>query len=130
MNSPAEDIKDLLVAETSLNLVFADNLFISREPDNPDNCVTLFDTPGFPPQLTFANENYEYPSLLIRIRNNSYTTGYTLAKQIFDALHGRAQETVNGTLYTVIMAMNNPAMFDFDDNKRIRFIINFNLQRR
>lgn len=131
MNITSEDIKDMLVAESSLGLVFTNNLFIGREPTKPDDCVTIFDTPGFPPQLTFKqSERYEYPSIQIRIRNKSYKDGLELAQDIKDSLHGRAQETWNGTLYSLIQCSGSPTLLDWDENNRARFIINFNVQRR
>jgi len=129
MNPASEDIKDMLVAETSL--VFATDLFIAKEPAKPDNVVTIFDTPGFPNQLTYnGDETYQFPSIQIRIRNRVYLTGWELAKEIMDHLHGRAQETVNGTLYSLIRAMGEPVPLHWDKNDRIIFIINFNIQRR
>jgi len=131
MNSASEDVKDMLVAESSLGLTFATNLFIGREPSTPDDCVTIFDTSGLPPQLTLKQgEDYYYPSVQIRVRNNSFQTGWTLANNIMISLHGRSHETWNGTLYTVIYCSSGPALLDWDDNNRARFIINFNLQRR
>ena len=131
MNMPSEDIKDMLEAESSLGLTFGTNLFIGKEPTKPDNCVTIFDTPTLPPQLTFdRSERYEYPSVQIRVRNNSYTTGWTLAHDILNSLHGRGQETWNGTLYCLIRCSSGPALLDWDKNDRARFIINFNIQRR
>ena len=131
MNSSAEDIKDMLVDESSLGLTFATNLFVGREPSSPDDCVTIFETPGFPPQLTLKQgEDYYYPSVQIRVRNNNYQTGWTLAHNIMVSLHGRGHETWNETLYTVIRCSNGPALLDWDENSRARFIINFNMQRR
>ena len=132
MNSPSEDLKDILVADTSLSLVFASDLFIGAEPTIPKNCVTIFDTPGGPPQLTLAGkgENFYYPSVQIRVRNTSYVTGWALIQNIRTSLHGRAQETWNGTLYSAIFCSSGPAMLDWDENSRVRFIINFNIQRR
>jgi len=131
MNSSAEDIKDMLVDESSLGLTFATNLFVGREPSSPDDCVTIFETPGFPPQLTLKQgEDYYYPSVQIRVRNNNYQTGWTLAHNIMVSLHGRGHETWNETLYTVIRCSNGPALLDWDENGRARFIINFNMQRR
>lgn len=130
MNVVSEDIKDMLVAD-SLGLTFADNLFIGREPTVPKNCVTIFDTPGFPPQLTLKQgEDYFYPSIQIRVRNTDYRTGWNLIKDIMTSLHGRANETWNETLYTVIYCSSGPALLDWDENNRARFIVNFNLQRR
>jgi len=133
MNSPSEDIKNMLVADTDLSLVFAENLFIAVEPTIPKNCVTIFDTPGGPPQLTLAGKgkDYFYPSVQIRVRNTDYVTGWALIQDIRTSLHGRAQETSSdGTLYSVIYCSSGPAMLDWDENSRVRFIINFNLQRR
>ena len=74
MNATSVDIKDMLEAESGLNLVFGVNLFVGREPSNPSDCVTIFDTLGMPPQLTFdASERYEKPSIQIRVRSISYT---------------------------------------------------------
>ena len=129
MNSPSEDIKDML--DTTLGLIFKDNLFIGREPILPKNCVTIFDTAGGAPQLTFTkNENYFYPSIQIRVRNIDYRDGWDLIQDIRTSLHGRAQETRNGTLYSVVYCASGPALLDWDENNRVRFIINFNIQRR
>lgn len=130
MNVPSEDIKDMLEAESSLGLTFATNLFIGKEPPTPDDCVTIFDTFGSPPQLTLDNQKYENPSIQIRVRSVDYKTGWNLIADIVDVLHGQAQETWNTTLYSVIYATNSPALLDWDDNDRCRFIVNFNIQRR
>jgi hypothetical protein len=131
MNAPSVDVAAILEAESSLDLTFADNLFVGREPAAPDNCVTIFDTTGGPPQHTLAKgEDYYYDGVNIRVRNNSYTIGYNLALDIVRTLHGIAQETWNGTLYSMIKAINTPAMLDWDDNDRCRFTINFEMQRR
>ena len=132
MNSPSEDVKDMLVAD--LSLVFATDLFIAAEPTLPKNCVTIFDTPGRPPQLTLggkkANENYYYPSIQIRVRNTNYSVGDALIQNIRDSLHGRAQETWNGTLYSAIRCSSGPALLDWTENGQVRFIVNFDIQRR
>lgn len=130
MNVPSEDIKDMLEAESSLGLTFATNLFIGKEPSSPDDCVTIFDTFGSPPQLTLDNQKYENPSIQIRVRSVDYKTGWNLIADIVDVLHGQAQKTWNTTLYSVIYATNSPALLDWDDNDRCRFIVNFNIQRR
>lgn len=131
MNPSSVDIKDMLEAESSLGLVFTENLFIGQEPAEPYNCVTIFDTVGRAPQLTYKKgENYFYPSIQIRVRNANYLDGWQLINDILLSLHGRAHETWNETLYTVIYCSSGPALLDWDDNRRVRFIINFDLQRR
>lgn len=131
MNPASKDIKDMLVADSSLGLGYATDLFIAKEPKAPSECVTIYDTPSFPPDLTLnPAEKYNYSSVQIRVRNKAYFAGMALAMTIMESLHGRAQETVNGTLYTVIRATGEPAPIGFDENNRILIVINFNLQRR
>jgi hypothetical protein len=130
MSSPSEDIKDMLLAESDLALDFAKNLFIGKETPKPDNIVMIFDYSGRPPQITMDNARYEYPSVQIRVRNNSYPNGWDLANKIYLSLHGRASETWNDSLYTVITCSSIPVFMEWDDNDRAHFIINVNLQRR
>jgi len=131
MNAVSSDVKDMLVAESSLALTFAKDLFIGMEPSKPDNTVTIFDTPSFPPDIYMdPTERYYTSSCQIRVRNRDYETGMTLARNIFELLHARANEVWNSTTYTVITATGEPAWLDLDTNNRSRFIINFNLQRR
>ena len=132
MNATSEDIKDILKAESSLVLTFATNLFVGHEPANPDECVTIFDTPGFPTQLAFGegDDDYFYPSVQIRVRSGTYLGGMNLAQDIANVLHGRHNEIWNGTLYTLIKCSSGPALLDWDNNGRPRFIVNFNIQRR
>lgn len=130
MNASSIDIVDMLEAESSLGLTGNVNLFSGKEPTTPSECVTLFDTTSLPPQLALSSQGYEYPSVQVRVRSISYQTGWNLIERIKGILHGRSQETWNGTLYTVIYCASGPALLDYDSNSRARFICNFNLQRR
>jgi hypothetical protein len=114
----------------AFELTFGVDLFIGKEPAIPKNCVTIFDTPGFAPALGLTTQGYEYPSIQIRVRNTKYINGWNLIEDIKTALHGLAQQTVNGTLYSVIYCSSGPALLDWDDNGNARFVCNFNLQRR
>lgn len=131
MNPCSEDIKDFLESESSLALTFATDLFIAKQPLSPDNCVTIYDTPGAPPALWFdASEVYDYPSIQIRIRNINYLNGYSMAQALKTYLHGQAHITINSTYYSLIQCMGDPAFLEWDEKGRVHFIINFNLQRR
>lgn len=134
MNSFAEDVKDMLEAQSSLGLTYGTNLFLEYEPDGPkilNDIVTIFTTPSFPPDLNLdPSESYFYSSVQIRVRDKKRVDGMALARNIMDYLHGLAQEEWNGTLYTVIQAMGEPAPLDWDTNDRIRIITNYNCQRR
>ena len=133
MNASSVDIRDILEAygdSSGLDVEFADNLFIGKEPAMPHNCITIFDTPGYAPSMSLTSQGYEYPAIQIRVRNRKYIDGWDIAEGIKNALHGLSQETWNGTLYSLIACSSGPALFDWDDNGNVRFIINFNLQRR
>ena len=137
MNSSATDIKFFLenwdesaTDSSSLALDFGHNLFVGREPIKPINCVTIYDTPGLPPYLGLNDVGYEYPSIQVRVRNDTYLTGWTLIEGIKNALHGVNQTTINGTLYSSIACANGPALLDWDDNGNCILFCNFSLQRR
>lgn len=132
MNAPSDDIRDILEAagDSSGFTGIASDIFIGKEPALPKNCVTIFDTHGFPPALGLTNQGYEYPSVQIRVRNTKYKDGWDLIHNIKNLLHGLSNQTWNGSLYTVIYCSGGPALLDWDDNGNARFIINFNLQRR
>lgn len=132
MNSVSEDIKEFLLSygeSSGLDLV-GDPIYIGDEPTSPINCITIFDSGGYPPDLGLMIQGYERPSMQIRVRNKKYLDGIHLAQRIKDALHGQAQITIGGTLYSVIQCTSGPAHLDWDNNRNARFFINFNIQRR
>ena len=130
MNPSSQDIASMLVAEASLGLAFATNLFIGKEPESPDNCVTIFDTPGYPPDRYFDQSSHYYrPSVQIRVRNNSYLTGWNLIHSIKELLHCTEQSIWGGTIYSAIFCSQEPALLDWDSNDRARFVTTFDIQR-
>jgi hypothetical protein len=134
MNCASEDVKDILEAESSLGLVFATNLFIGLEPPMPNNSVTIFDTPGYPPMLTLSGgtEKFDRPSVQVRVRNAGYTTGWDLINDIKVLLQNVCNSgpvTWNGTVYMSIRALNDPFLLDWDDKIRPRFVCNFDIER-
>ena len=133
MNAPSRDIASIIEAygeSSGFGLNYAEEIFIGHEPSSPINAVTIYDTPGFPPALGLTDQGYEYPSVMIRVRNKSYQTGMSLAQDIVNALHGNSNITVDGALYTVIYSTGSPALLDWDDNGNPIIVVNFNLQRR
>ena len=129
MNSPSEDIKDILESSAvGLGLVFGTDLFVSRMPETPDQCVAVFDTGGEPPQPSFV---YLKPTIQVRIRGakTGYQTAYTLAESIRDALHDLTNETWNSTRYVGIWATSDIFFIGYDENDRPLFSVNFRIHR-
>lgn len=132
MNLVTTDIKDMLVGESSLGLTFATDLFIGRMPNNPDNCVCLYDLAGQAPLLSLqkSTSNYYYNGLFIKVRNTSYQAAWNKAFAILQFLHAHGNVVLNGTLYTLIRALENPQLIEWDENNRPVFGCNFEVQRR
>jgi len=134
MSLVSDNIKDLLETETSLR--FGIDLFIGREPETPNNVVTLFDTPD-KGRLSFYNRKdvngnlnkYEYAGCQVRIRNLEYDKAIEKAESIVNVLHNRGNEKVGNTTITLIEALDNPFLFDWDKNNRARVVVNLAIQR-
>ena len=134
MAGASTDIKDILEAESSLGLSFGDDLVIGLLPTSPDSCVAIMPTSGPGPDLTFnTDEKYMYPSVQIQVRKNASGTGFTDAEDLMysikDLLHGRANETWNGSRYIVVVCTTEPAVLKYDENNRVIFFANFEMQR-
>ncbi len=130
MKSVSEDIKDILIAAPDMNLVFGQNLFIGIEPANISQAVILFDTPGRGPELTLNSNKYYHEGMQIRVKGYGYDVQYHLANKIMTYLHGRANQVINESLYLIIYAVNAPALLDWEHDGRVRFITNFQIQRK
>ncbi len=137
MNPSSIDIRNMLEeygessGQSSSAGVAGIDIWVGREPSEPKNVITIFDTLGFPPAISIDGvTGYEYPGIQIRVRNRKYEEGWAIIEEIKTALHGRHEEVWNGTLYSAIICSSGPALLDWDDNGNVRFIINFNLQRR
>jgi hypothetical protein len=129
MNAPSVDIKDFLVAG-GLSLTFGTNLFVGKEPESPDSCVTIFDTPGAPPDRYFnQSQKYDRPSIQIRVRDNDYRNGWALTNSIKNLLHSYPPSVQSDTTYTAIFCSQEPALLDWDGNDRARFVVSFDIQR-
>ncbi|HHV98601.1 MAG TPA: hypothetical protein GXX36_03350 [Clostridiaceae bacterium] len=100
----------------------ATDLFLGQMPEEPDNCIALFEYAGNPPDLHW---NGEYPGLQVRVRNKSYAAGRAKIQQIYGLLHGLHGQVLSGTRYLLIKARGNPEVLQRDENNRIEFFVNF-----
>lgn len=129
MNPPIEDIKDHMIAASSaLGLDFPTDLFIAKQPDVPDLCVTLFDTGGFEPH---ANFRYDKPTIQAYIRGNQggYLEAYALAEDVKEFIRTIKGETINSTKYIGIWAMQDVFFIGYDKKDRPTFSVNFRIHR-
>lgn len=135
MNPASKDIADLLAASTSLTetLTLASNLFVGREPPEPDLCVTVFDTPGSPPDLTLSGQTppgYYFPSVQVRVRSGGYPQGWALINSIKEYLHGMNGVSQGGSVYDKIACSQEPSFLQWDEQGRVVFVTTMTTARR
>ena len=134
MNPAGKDIASILEDQSSLGLTLATDLFYGRliDGDGFDNIVAVVDNPGDAPQLTLQKDTsgYKYSSVSIYVRNVDYDDGYAVIDSIVDYLHGLSGIVESGTLYTLVRAMADPQVLEYDENDRVVFMVNFEVQRR
>ena len=134
------------LATKSIGTVGTD-IFLGLMPDQPDNCIALFEYAGSPPDLHWAGE---YPGLQVRVRNTSYAAGREKIGEIMTALHGLYEQTLGGgdgdeggggegggdegepipakgTRYLLIKARGSPEVLKRDASNRVEFFINFEI---
>jgi hypothetical protein len=130
MNAASVDIASYLAA-AGLGLTIATNLFVGREEASPDNCVTVFDTPGIKTDRTLDGGGlYRRPAIQIRVRNRDYRAAQQMAEDIYLELLGIANQVIGGTHYAIVGDMQEPHYLDTDESDRHRWIVNFDIQRR
>lgn len=129
MNSIADDIKTLIEEQSELGLVFAQNLFISREPIEPHECVTIYDTAAGNSDLTLNRGINRMDTAQLKIRGRNYDTTMALAESLFTYFHGMNHFEIGETYYNLITA-SNPFVMEWDDNNRVKLVINLNCIRR
>ena len=111
------------LATKSIGTVGTD-IFLGLMPDQPDNCIALFEYAGSPPDLHW---NGEYPGLQVRVRNKSYAAARTKIGEAMTALHGLHEQMLSGTRYLLIKARGSPEVLKRDNNNRIELFVNFEI---
>ncbi len=132
MNPASKDIAQIIHDDGSLGLVLATNLYYYRTPNNPINCVTVFDIFGNKPLLTLSKNtsDYHFPRISMQFRNSSYETAYTQALDVSTLLHGMAGIGQGGVKYILIRALEEPQPMEYDKNNRAIILINFEIHRK
>ena len=93
-------------------------------PDQPDNCIALFEYAGGPPDLHWPGE---YPGLQVRVRDISYPAGRANIEEVMQMLHGLHEQTLGGARYLLFKARGSPEVLKRDASDRVEFIVNFDV---
>jgi len=129
MGSPAQDMAQVLLLDSSLALVWARTLHVGISPDtedDPDLCVSVRDTPGIAPESDF---DYHISGVQVRVRGDrgDYVGAHLLARKIAYFLNGQVDLVVDGARYIMVLAQGDPFFVDWDGNRRPEFVLNFAL---
>ena len=111
------------LATKSIGTVGTD-IFLGLMPDEPDNCIALFEYAGSPPDLHW---NGEYPGLQVRVRNKSYAAARSKIGEVIEKLHGLHEQTLSGTRYLLIRARGSPEVLKRDASNRVELFVNFEI---
>jgi hypothetical protein len=125
------NIADFICTDASIISAFeatpvkGTSVFISLEPDTPDNCITLYPYGGAPPEV---NSKYKHNSnVQVRIRADDFQQAYKTGQTIINRMHynGDVLASTNGMLYTV---QSQPIYLNRDDELRSIVVTNFNVK--
>jgi hypothetical protein len=131
MNAPSIDMKNYLV--TNGVGTFGQNptasgwsIFIGKEPDRPDNTVTLYDTPGDAPNPKWL---LDFPRFQIRVRNNKYELAYNKAEEVKSWLLGLPSQDLGGIRYVGIYVVIDTHFLQTDESARSIFVSTWRIIR-
>jgi hypothetical protein len=102
------------------------DLFLGLMPDQPDDCIALFQYAGSPPDLHWEGE---YPRLQVRVRDKSYAAARAKIGTVAALLHGLHEQVLSDTRYLLIKALGSPEVLKRDANNRIEIFVNFEIMK-
>lgn len=126
LNSPATDISSFLQAQGVGTE--GTNLFIGREPADPDFVVSIYDTGGFLPNPKYLRDE---PTIQVRVRGNKndYNNAWIKMQEIKDVMLGAQLQVLNGTDYVLFVLATDPISLGYDESNRPLIVSNWNLVR-
>lgn len=106
-HSPAQIIQQMMIdlgvgTDGSLNNAWP--IFSTEEPDDPDNCITVYDTTGSDDGRSMVDgKSMQHHGIQVRVRSYDHQTGYVKAREIRSAFEGvlNKQTSLETNLYLV-----------------------------
>ena len=102
-----------------------EDLFKSDLPESPDSAVAIFEYRGQAPIRTSGGIAAEQPRFQVEVRDSDYQAGRLKIEGIEQLLDGLANQTLNGTRYVWIAALDEPFLLRRDEQGRTVFACNF-----
>ena len=104
------------------------DLFEGFMPDTPDACVAILEYPGSPGEYTFGGATgaiLEKPRIQVMVRNTSFPAAQTKMAAIYALLDAVTRQTLSGTQYHRIQALQPHFGMPRDINLRYIRACNF-----
>ena len=99
-----------------------ETVYIGYTPAEPDTCITLNQTAGFPPD---AQHQYSSIGLQVLTRSNDYVTASELAHRVFSKFQSLSKSNSTIEQLVQILAQQNPYPLGKDEQSRFLFTQNF-----
>lgn len=100
--------------------------YVSEEPADPNNTVTIYDTGGSDPVV--VGDLYA-PTIQIRVRNLDYESAYQKMQAIVLILCVPKSFTINDTNYVGVWQQGDIISLGKDQNNRYILTANFRIER-
>lgn len=132
MNSACKDITIFLKEDSTLCNLFSvpasPDIYYSEDPDLPRQHLTVFDSGGFPLDLSMY---YERPTVQIKITALSYDQAYSIAEQVKIVLCGiqNREESDETARYIAIWPMGDVLSLGKNDKGLHMITANYRIHR-
>ncbi len=134
-HTPADILRYALIAASGGTIPSANGswpIYVSSEPDSPDNCITIYDVAGKKQgRLQVNGRMVEFPGIQVRVRSYDHATGKTRAaviENILDTIIRRTLVTISASNYIIHAFSRTSQTLDIgkvvNDSKRHLFTLN------
>ena len=111
---------------------FGTDIFISKEPESPDNAITIYKTGGLPDNTLKVGEySQEIHNFQVRVRNNNYQNAHTVMNNVRASIEKGIKTLTDsgGTDYLKIQIVSLLIELSRDTTNRSIITANFTMMR-
>lgn len=118
---------------TACSRTVGTDLFKGQMPTSPDACMALSEYGGREPEMVFSQSSIsvDYPRVQIMVRGarGDYATPRAAIEVAYRAMASAGAQLISGTRYLAIRPLQPPYLYEKDENGRITFAFNAELQK-
>lgn len=103
------------------------DLFVSFQPPTPDECVSVYDTGGYAPDVEVPLRD---PTFQVLCRAPDYPVAMAKAQAVFDLLHAKSNYQLGSSWVYLSRAEQEPTPLGPDENGRHEVSVNFHFKTR